>query len=171
MPPGWSSSDRRNPLSGFDWVAVVSLEVIHQKQRGEQAYFHRTNRLLSLAAREYTTVGTSECSDCRLDGTSAQFLPANKIVNCCNQAITLIEKWMPSKPEIVRSQSRPGLGGSFTRLALENALVLTGLATWPSVPSERPDTCQRPDLVKLAGATGLEPATSCVTARRSEVTD
>jgi hypothetical protein len=34
------------------------------------------------------------------------------------------------------------------------------LATWPSVPSERPDTCARP-------ATGLEPATSCVTGRRS----
>ena len=32
-----------------------------------------------------------------------------------------------------------------------NALVLTGLATWPSVSYERPDH------VKLAGATGLEP--------------
>jgi len=26
-----------------------------------------------------------------------------------------------------------------------NALVFTGLATWPSMPSERPHTCERPD--------------------------
>jgi hypothetical protein len=52
-------------------------------------------------------------------------------------------------------------------LVTTNALILTGRATWPSVPSERPDTCERPDLVKLAGATELEPATSCVTGRRS----
>jgi hypothetical protein len=43
-------------------------------------------------------------------------------------------------------------------------LVLTGLATWPSVRA-----CRMSGLtfVKLAGATGLEPATSCVTGRRS----
>src|SRR2546430_5335434 len=27
MPPGWCSSDRGNPLSGFAWVAVVSLDL------------------------------------------------------------------------------------------------------------------------------------------------
>ena len=44
-------------------------------------------------------------------------------VNCRNQAITLIEKWMLSKPELFQSISRPE--GRFTRFVLGNALVFT----------------------------------------------
>jgi len=44
-------------------------------------------------------------------------------VNCRNQAITPIEKWMPSKPELFQSISRPER--RFTRFVLGNALVFT----------------------------------------------